>query len=102
MYLEAPICWPTAKLLDLLLGAHTTHLYRREELRTLVELHDGELGKADAALVGALLEKPRTVSGAMRKIDEVYCASEGARLCDVDLKQVRFLPRPVQTGASAG
>ncbi|GAA5890796.1 hypothetical protein JCM8208_003052 [Rhodotorula glutinis] len=88
MYLEAPICWPTAKLLDLLLGAHMTHLYRREELRTLVELHEGEIGKADAALVGALLDEQRAVSGAMRKAEEVYCASEGARLCDVDLKQL--------------
>ncbi|GAA5837709.1 hypothetical protein JCM9279_006840 [Rhodotorula babjevae] len=97
MYLEAPICWPTAKLLDLLLGAHTTHLYRREELRTLVELHEDELGNADAALVGALLEEPRAVSSAMRTIDEVYCASEGTRVCDVDLKQLlvrrqHFLP----------
>ncbi|TKA55117.1 hypothetical protein B0A53_02087 [Rhodotorula sp. CCFEE 5036] len=39
MIVEAPVCWPTAKLLDLLLGSHTTHYYRREELGALVDLH---------------------------------------------------------------
>ncbi|GAA5952429.1 hypothetical protein JCM10213_006677 [Rhodosporidiobolus nylandii] len=39
MYLEAPVCWPTAKLLDWLLGSHYSSLYRREELKMLISLH---------------------------------------------------------------
>ncbi|GAA5905616.1 hypothetical protein JCM6882_008729 [Rhodosporidiobolus microsporus] len=39
MYLESPINYPVAKLLDLLLGSHTSTLYRREELKTLISLH---------------------------------------------------------------
>ncbi|GAA6042223.1 hypothetical protein JCM8097_005100 [Rhodosporidiobolus ruineniae] len=43
MYLSSPLCYPTAKLLDLLLGAHDasvpSNLYRRAELKTLLALH---------------------------------------------------------------
>ncbi|GAA5833768.1 hypothetical protein JCM11251_005959 [Rhodosporidiobolus azoricus] len=39
MYLESPINYPVAKLLDLLLGSRTSTLYRREELKTLISLH---------------------------------------------------------------
>lgn len=99
MLLLFPICYPTAKLLDLLLGTHTLHLYRRDELRTLVELHQATEGKrepeklraVETELVGAALGlADRRVRECMRPVGEVYAVSEGLRVRDVDLKEVRF------------
>lgn len=92
MYLESPICYPTAKLLDWLLGSHTTHLYRREELKTLVHLHgEGKvLGGEEGELVeGVLGLAERAVGEVGRRVREVYAVSDGLRICDVDLMQVR-------------
>lgn len=96
MYLESPICYPTAKLLDWLLGSHTTHLYRREELKTLVHLHGKGrvLGDGEGELVAGVLGlAERTVSEVAKRTRELYAASDGVRICDVDLKQVRLRSR---------
>ncbi|KAK4333100.1 CNNM transmembrane domain-containing protein [Rhodotorula toruloides] len=100
MYLESPICYPTAKLLDWLLGSHTTHLYRREELKTLVHLHgEGKvLAGEEGELVGGVLGlAERVVGEEARRTRETYAVSDGLRICDVDLKQLllrrqHFLP----------
>jgi hypothetical protein len=39
MFIEAPINYPVAVLLDFLLGTHALTLYRREELLTLISMH---------------------------------------------------------------
>lgn len=90
MFLEAPVCWPTAKLLDLLLGSHATHFYRREELGTLVDLHasSGAMSRVESDLVGSVLTLQE------RRVEECvhpspYTVPDSVRVCDVDLKQVR-------------
>ncbi|GAA5885823.1 hypothetical protein JCM3774_002114 [Rhodotorula dairenensis] len=89
MFLEAPVCWPTAKLLDLLLGSHATHYYRREELGTLVDLHatSGAMSQVESEMVGAVLTlQERRVEECMRT--NVYTVPDSVRVCDVDLKQL--------------
>ena len=36
---SAPIAWPIAKLLDLILGANETHTYKKAELKSLLQFH---------------------------------------------------------------
>ncbi|GAA5868742.1 hypothetical protein JCM1840_004378 [Sporobolomyces johnsonii] len=97
MFLESPICYPTARLLDWLLGVQHVHLYRREELKTLIELHSspasfeqrGGLSEMEVDVVRAALGLgERTVEECMKRKDEVYGVNDGMRVCDVDLKEV--------------
>lgn len=99
MYLESPVCWPTAKLLDLLLGSNHSHTYRRNELKTLVELHsqssasrsetDSGLSEVEVGVVTAALGlRERRIDECMKRIEEVYTVDDGMRICDVNLKEV--------------
>lgn len=104
MYLEFPVCWPTAKALDLLLGSEHSHLYRRNELKTLIELHsmtashldtvDSEerLSEIEVGVVRAALGmKTIRVDECMKDVTDVVTVSDGMRICDVDIKQVRWM-----------
>ena len=104
MYVEAPVCWPTAKLLDWLLGSNHAHAYRREELKTLIELHstnpshhssfaditeDGTLSEVEVKFAKAALGmRDHSVKECMKNTEEVYSVNDGMRVCDVDLKEV--------------
>ena len=56
MWLTAVISWPIARLLDLILGSEKLTLFRRKELRALVDMH-GE----DEGLGGKLSEDEVTI-----------------------------------------
>ncbi|GAA5947186.1 hypothetical protein JCM3765_001563 [Sporobolomyces pararoseus] len=101
MYIESPVCWPTAKLLDLLLGSNHSHTYRRNELKTLIELHsanqssaspsenDTGLSEVEVGVVTAALGlRDRRIDECMKKVQEVYTVNDGMRICDVDLKEI--------------
>jgi metal transporter CNNM len=45
LWIEAPIAWPVAKLLDWLLGESHGTMYRKIELKTLVGLHGRKSGR---------------------------------------------------------
>ncbi|GAA5836833.1 hypothetical protein JCM5353_000464 [Sporobolomyces roseus] len=104
MYLESPVCWPTAKLLDWLLGSNHSHAYRREELKTLIELHSAEpphhspyadttqdeaLNEVEVNVAKAALSmRDHLVKECMKKMEDVYTVNDGMRICDVELKEL--------------
>lgn len=100
MYVESPVCWPTARLLDWLLGASHSHHYRRNELKTLIELHSADatnsadegLSELEVGIVtSALGLRDRSIGDCMKKVEDIYTVNDGMRICDVDLKQVSSL-----------
>ncbi|KAF8917668.1 DUF21-domain-containing protein [Mucidula mucida] len=39
MWIFAPVAWPIAKLLDLILGSNETHTYKKAELKSFLQFH---------------------------------------------------------------
>ncbi|EFN57253.1 hypothetical protein CHLNCDRAFT_16812, partial [Chlorella variabilis] len=84
--LTAPVAWPLAKLLDLLLGEESV-LFRRQELNALISLHaepqqDGSVGAltTDEAQVikGALDMASKTAEAVMTPLAKVFMLSSEA------------------------
>ncbi|KAL3538754.1 hypothetical protein ACH5RR_002120 [Cinchona calisaya] len=86
-----PIAYPISKLLDLLLGHGHRTLFRRAELKTLVNLHGNEAGKGGelthdetTIIAGALELTEKTAGDAMTPISETFSI-------DINGKLDRFL-----------
>ena len=82
MYLLAPVAWPTAKLLDYLLGEDHGTTYKRAGLKTLVTLHKtlgnaGEqLNSDEVTIISAVLDlKAKPVGAIMTPMDDVFTMS---------------------------
>ncbi|KAF7809956.1 DUF21 domain-containing protein [Senna tora] len=82
-----PIAYPISKLLDFLLGKQHHALFRRAELKTLVDLHGNEAGKGgeltrDETMIiaGALQLTEKTVRDVMTPITETFAIELNARL----------------------
>lgn len=59
MYLMSPIAWPTAKLLDWVLGASEAHTYKKAELKSFLQFHrQGEepLRDEEISILNGVLE----------------------------------------------
>jgi len=73
---SAPIAWPTAKLLDYVLGAHEENTYKKAELRSFLQFHrQGEEPLRDdeiAILNGVLSLNEQKVTDIMTPM-EVRC-----------------------------
>ncbi|KAL6210024.1 hypothetical protein ACLB2K_020962 [Fragaria x ananassa] len=74
-----PIAYPISKLLDYLLGHGHVALFRRAELKTLVDFHGNEAGKGGelthdetTIIAGALELSEKTASDAMTPIAETF------------------------------
>ncbi|EPS67088.1 hypothetical protein M569_07687, partial [Genlisea aurea] len=74
-----PIAYPISKLLDFLLGHGHRTLFRRAELKTLVDMHGNEAGKGGelthdetTIIAGALELTEKTASDAMTPISETF------------------------------
>jgi hypothetical protein len=96
MYLEGPIAYPIAKLLDYLLGESHGTMYRKIELKTLVGLHahigGDSLSEDEVTIISAVLdlsEKP--VSFIMTPIADVYTLSSDVKLDRAKVDEVRWL-----------
>ncbi|KAH8585494.1 hypothetical protein B0O99DRAFT_603253 [Bisporella sp. PMI_857] len=83
MYIMSPIAWPTAKLLDYLLGEDHGTVYKKAGLKTLVTLHMS-LGKApserlnedEVTIITAVLDlKAKSVASIMTPLEDVFIMS---------------------------
>ncbi|KAL6832917.1 phosphoglycerate dehydrogenase [Trichoderma camerunense] len=83
MYLLGPVAWPTAKLLDWILGEDHGTLYKKSGLKTLVTLHKslGEvserLNQDEVTIITAVLDlKDKPISEVMTPMDDVFTLAE--------------------------
>lgn len=82
MYIMAPVAWPTAKLLDWLLGEDHGTVYKKAGLKTLVSLHKslGEVGQQlnadEVTIISAVLDlKDKPVGSIMTPMEDVFTLS---------------------------
>jgi len=82
MYIESIVAWPTAKLLDYLIGEEHGTTYSKAGLKTLVTIHRslGEVGERlnedEVTIIGAVLElKNKSVGRIMTPMDDVFTIS---------------------------
>jgi len=83
MWLMGPIAWPTAKLLDWLLGEDHGTTYKKAGLKTLVTLHKslgstpGErLNEDEVTIISAVLDlKEKRVGDIMTPMEDVFVMS---------------------------
>ncbi|SCZ89656.1 BZ3500_MvSof-1268-A1-R1_Chr9g10528 [Microbotryum saponariae] len=85
MYLEYPIAYPIAKLLDYLLGESHGTLYKKAELKTFVALHrriGGEsLNEDEVTIISSVLElSAKPVSQIMTNLEDTYSLPSDAIL----------------------
>jgi metal transporter CNNM len=95
MYLMAPIAWPTAKLLDWLLGEDHGTTYKKAGLKTLVTLHktlgprpSDRLNEDEVTIISAVLDlKGKPVGSIMTPLDDVFTMSSDTVL-DEDMMDI--------------
>ena len=82
MYLLAPVAWPTAKLLDYILGQDHGNVYKKAGLKTLVTLHKSlgaageQLNADEVTIISAVLDlKEKAVGDIMTPMDDVFTMS---------------------------
>ncbi|KAL9113564.1 MAG: hypothetical protein Q9227_002302 [Pyrenula ochraceoflavens] len=82
MYVLAPVAWPTAKLLDYLLGEEHGTIYKKAGLKTLVSLHKslGETGQQlnadEVTIISSVLDlKDKAIGTIMTPMQDVFCLS---------------------------
>ncbi|PPS16371.1 hypothetical protein GOBAR_AA04192 [Gossypium barbadense] len=92
-----PVAYPISKLLDFLLGHGHVALFRRAELKTLVNLHGNEAGKGGelthdetTIIAGALELSEKTAKDAMTPISETFAIDINAKLDRHDFYFLRY------------
>jgi metal transporter CNNM len=95
MYIMAPVAWPTAKLLDYLLGEDHGTVYKKAGLKTLVSLHRslGEAGQQlnadEVTIISAVLDlKDKSVGRIMTPMDDVFTLSLDDVLDEVTMDDI--------------
>ncbi|XP_077233935.1 CBS domain protein (DUF21) [Tasmannia lanceolata] len=89
-----PVAYPISKLLDFMLGDGHVALFRRAELKTLVNFHGNEAGKGGelthdetTIIAGALELTTKTARDAMTPISDTFAIDINAKL-DRDLRKL--------------
>ncbi|KAI4092980.1 MAG: hypothetical protein L6R37_007474 [Teloschistes peruensis] len=82
MYVLSPVAWPTAKLLDKLLGEDHGTTYKKAGLKTLVTLHKSlgaageQLNSDEVTIISAVLDlKAKPIGSIMTPIKDVFTMS---------------------------
>lgn len=83
MWIMSPVAWPTAKLLDKLLGEDHGTTYKKAGLKTLVTLHktlgtspDERLNQDEVTIISAVLDlKDKPVGSIMTPMNDVFTMS---------------------------
>ncbi|KAK0438440.1 hypothetical protein EV421DRAFT_1714337 [Armillaria borealis] len=79
MYVFAPVAWPIAKLLDLVLGANEAHTYKKAELKSFLQFHrTGEepLREDEISILNGVLElNSKNVETIMTRMEDVVTLS---------------------------
>ncbi|KAL9070568.1 MAG: hypothetical protein Q9157_005772 [Trypethelium eluteriae] len=83
MWVLGPVAWPTAKLLDWLLGEDHGTIYKKAGLKTLVTLHrtlgqtsDERLSQDEVTIISAVLDlKQKPVGNIMTPMNDVFTMS---------------------------
>ncbi|RFU32764.1 hypothetical protein B7463_g3537, partial [Scytalidium lignicola] len=83
MWVLAPVAWPTAKLLDKLLGEDHGTVYKKSGLKTLVTLHktlgtspSDRLNQDEVTIISAVLDlKEKPVGDIMTPMEDVFTMS---------------------------
>ncbi|CAL8578836.1 cell agglutination protein Mam3 [Xanthoria parietina] len=82
MYILSPVAWPTAKLLDKLLGEDHGTTYKKAGLKTLVTLHKSlgaageQLNSDEVTIISAVLDlKAKPIGSIMTPIKDVFTMS---------------------------
>lgn len=95
MWAMFPVAWPTAKLLDFMLGEDHGTVYKKSGLKTLVTLHQslGEaserLNEDEVTIISAVLDlKRKPVEDVMTPMDDVLILSEDTILDEKITSQV--------------
>ncbi|XP_021717184.1 DUF21 domain-containing protein At2g14520-like isoform X2 [Chenopodium quinoa] len=90
-----PVAYPISKLLDYLLGHGHVALFRRAELKTLVDFHGNEAGKGGelthdetTIIAGALEMSEKTAGDAMTPISEIFAVDINATLDRVTMNAI--------------
>ncbi|KAK8111458.1 uncharacterized protein PG998_007915 [Apiospora kogelbergensis] len=95
MYAMAPVAWPTAKLLDWLLGEDHGTVYKKSGLKTLVTLHKSlgdvseRLNQDEVTIISAVLDlKRKPVEEVMTPMKDVYIMSEDTVLDEKTIDRI--------------
>ncbi|KZT57729.1 DUF21-domain-containing protein [Calocera cornea HHB12733] len=102
IYLLFIVAWPVAKLLELVLGPHQGIIYRRQELKELINMHlagegglGGDLAGDTVHIVGGALDfQVKQVKDAMTPLKDVFYLDADAKL------DYETLARVVKSGHS--
>lgn len=84
MWLMSPIAWPTARLLDYMLGEDHGTVYKKSGLKTLVTLHKtlgtspgDRLNEDEVAIISAVLDLKA------KPVGDIMTPMEGKRLLEL-------------------
>jgi len=93
MYLEYPIAFPVAKLLDYLLGEDEGTVYKKAELKTFVSLHrylgTENLDEDEVTIISSVLElSEKSIESIMTPISSVYTLAWDQILDDGTIKEI--------------
>lgn len=96
MWITSPVAWPTAKLLDKILGEDHGTTYKKAGLKSLVTLHKtlgatpgDRLNQDEVTIISAVLDlKDKPVGSIMTPMDDVFTMSSDTILNEEEMDNI--------------